>query len=142
MRSRLSHLLLALGLWSVGALAVAAGPLIVVGHADVPPLSEETLQKIYLGKVVEINGRPVVPVNLARGNSLRRAFMERYLSQDDEKFTAYWTVRRYIGKGTPPREFATIEEQLQFLRATPGAIGYADDPQRIGDGVRTLLTQP
>ena len=142
MRSRLSHLLIALGLCNLTTFAVAAGPLIVVGHADVPPLSEETLQKIYLGKVVEIDGRPVVPVNLARGNSLRKAFLEQYLSQDDEKFTAYWTVRRYIGKGTPPREFATIEEQLQFVRATPGAIGYADDPERISDGVRRLLTRP
>jgi hypothetical protein len=102
-RTWLGHLLLALELYSLTALAMAAGPLIVVAHADVPPLNEETLQKIYLGKVVEVNGRPIVPVNLARGNSLRKAFMEQYLSQDDEKFIAYWTVRRYIGKGTPPR---------------------------------------
>ena len=142
MRTQLGRLVLALGLYSLPALAVAGEPLIVIGHADVPSLNEETLQKIYLGKVVEVNGRPVIPVNLARGNNLRKAFMEQYLSQDDEKFTAYWTVRRYIGKGTPPREFATMEEQLQFVRATPGAIGYADDLQQMGNGVRTLLRRP
>jgi hypothetical protein len=134
--------LFAIGLYGFSTLALATGPLIVVGHDDVPPLNEDTLQKIYLGKVVEVNGRSVIPVNMQRGNSLRKAFMEQYLSQDDDKFIAYWTVRRYIGKGTPPREFSTVEEQLDFVRATPGAIGYADDPKQVGQGLRTLLTRP
>lgn len=142
MPTRLGRSLIGWALCAWSGLAGAAGPLVVVAHADVPALNEETLQKIYLGKVVEVNGRPVVPVNLVRGSSLRKAFMEQYLSQDDEKFTAYWTVRRYIGKGTPPREFATIEEQLQFVRATPGAIGYADDTVDLRSGLRALLPRP
>ena len=135
------RLLFASALFLCTEIAAAAGPLIVVGHADVPPLDEATLQRIYLGKVVEVDGRPVIPVNLQRGNSLRRAFMERFLNQDDEKFIAYWTVRRYIGQGTPPREFASAEDQMRFVRETPGAIGYSDDPAKIGDGVRPLLTR-
>ena len=71
-----------------------------------------------------------------------KAFMEQYLTQDDDKFIAYWTVRRYIGKGTPPREFATVEQQLEFLRATRGAIGYVDETSDVREGLRTLLTKP
>src|SRR5258708_176507 len=111
--------------------ANAAGPLVVVANADTPMLDADTLQKIYLGKVVEIDGHPVVPVNLAKGNVLRVAFMQQVLEQDDDKFIAYWTVRRYIGKGSPPREFATMEEQLEFLRKTPGAVGYLDESAAI-----------
>ena len=121
---------------------VTAASLIVVANLDTPPLDEDTLQKVYLGKVVEVNGHPVTPVNLAKGNAIRKAFMEQYLTQDDEKFVAYWTVRRYIGKGTPPREFATIEQQLQFLRSTPGAIGYVDDSIELARGLRTLFPKP
>jgi hypothetical protein len=114
----------------------------VVANVDTPVLSEETLQKIYLGKVVEVNGRAVIPVNLTKGNVVRKAFMEQVLTQDDEKFIAYWTVRRYIGKGTPPREFDTIEQQLQFLRATPGAVGYVDASIDVTRGLKMVLRKP
>jgi ABC-type phosphate transport system substrate-binding protein len=129
---------------ALGALSQSAAPasLMVVANLDTPALDEETLQKIYLGKIVEVDGHPVTPVNLAKGSGLRRAFMEQYLTQDDDKYVAYWTVRRYIGKGTPPREFATIEQQLEFLRATPGAIGYVDDTIDVRSGLRTLLRKP
>lgn len=140
-KSILPIFLFALGL--CGSTPVtAAGSLLVVAHADTPPFNEDTLQKIYLGKVVEVNGRPVIPVNLSKGNTLRKSFMEMFLTQDDDKFIAYWTVRRYIGKGTPPREFATIEQQLEFLRSTPGAVGYVDDKADIKQGLRTLLKKP
>ena len=143
MRSRALATVLLAGL-ALGALSQSAAPasLMVVANLDTPALDEETLQKIYLGKIVEVDGHPVTPVNLAKGSGLRRAFMEQYLTQDDDKYVAYWTVRRYIGKGTPPREFATIEQQLEFLRATPGAIGYVDDTIDVRSGLRTLLRKP
>jgi hypothetical protein len=120
----------------------AASGLMVVAHVDTPALSEDLLQKVYLGKIVEVDGRPIIPVNLTRGNALRNAFMEQFLTQDDDKFIAYWTVRRYIGKGTPPIEFATIEQQLRFVRATPGAVGYVDESADVRQGLRTLLKKP
>jgi hypothetical protein len=48
-------------------------------------------------------------------------------------------VRRYIGKGSPPREFGSIELQLEFLRNTPGAVGYLDASSEIEPGLKTLL---
>ena len=114
----------------------------VVANLDTPVLSEDTLQKIYLGKVIEVEGRAVIPVNLTKGNSLRKAFMDLVMTQDDDKFIAYWTVRRYIGKGTPPREFATVEAQLEFVRTTPGAVGYVDESANIKQGLKTLLKKP
>jgi len=120
----------------------AAGLLLVVANADTPPLDEVMLQRVYLGKVVEVDGKPITPVNLAKGNAARKAFMEHVLTQDDERFIGYWTVRRYIGKGSPPREFATAEQQLQYLRATPGAVGYVDDSVDVTQGLRTLLKKP
>src|SRR5262247_155737 len=122
----------AIGIWlmiwgvACAPAALPGGSVLVVAHPDTPALDEQTLQKIYLGKIVEVEGRPIIPVNLARGNVMRKHFMERILAQDDDKFIAYWTVRRYIGKGSPPREFASVEQQLEYLRNTPGAIGYLD----------------
>ena len=133
--------MLVMGVCNV-APAVAPSSLVVIANADTPALDADTLQKVYLGKVVEVAGRPIIPVNLAKGNVVRAAFMEQVLAQDDEKFIAYWTVRRYIGKGSPPREFGTIQELLEFLRKTPGAVGYLDESAEIKQGLKTLLKKP
>lgn len=137
-----SMALAALGWVACFPSAGAAQTLLVVGHVDTPALNEETLQKVYLGKIVEVNGRPVIPVNLSQGSALRKAFMEHVMTQEDEKFIAYWTVRKYIGKGIPPREFATVEQQLEFLRRTPGAVGYIGDSADLKQGLRVLLKKP
>ena len=127
-------------LWGLCAWAPApAQVLVVVAHPDTPALNEDILQKIYLGKVIEVSGRPVIPVNLAKGDVSRKAFMEQVMGQDDEKFIAYWTVRRYIGKGSPPREFGTIKEQLEYVRATPGAIGYLRNGVEVKQGLKPLF---
>jgi hypothetical protein len=136
-------LLLALPLVVTGAINPSPGySVVVVANVDTPPLNEATLQRVYLGKVVEIDGRPIIPVNLPKGNVLRRTFMEQVLTNDDEKYIAYWTVRRYIGQGTPPREFATVEQQLEFVRTTPGAVGYADESAAVKQGLKVLLRKP
>ena len=36
-------------------------------------------------------------------------------------------MRRYVGKGTPPREFADTASLIAYIQKTPGAIGYVDD---------------
>ena len=130
--------------WSISCApaALQSTGVLVVAHPDTPMLDEQTLQKIYLGKIVEIDGRPIIPVNLIRGSTMRKTFMEKILAQDDEKFIAYWTVRRYIGKGSPPREFASVEQQLDYLRNTPGAIGYLDESLESKTGLKTMLKKP
>jgi len=145
LRKRIHRLVVCTMAFHAAGLAPAAVPrpsLLVVAHADTPALSESTLQKIYLGKVVEVDGKPVIPVNLTRGSALRRDFMGQILAQDDDKFTAYWTVRRYIGQGSPPREFASVEEQMAYIRATPGAVGYVDASVEVAPGLKTLLRKP
>lgn len=145
MRNVIYRLLgLVLGTWgaTLAPAAVAPSKLVVIAHADTPTLNEDIVQKIYLGKVVEIDGRPVIPVNLAKGSALRKDFMEWVLAQDDDKFIAYWTVRRYIGKGSPPREFASVEQQMEFIRSTPGAVGYVDAGAEILPGLKTILKKP
>jgi hypothetical protein len=67
-------------------LAFGQGTVIVVAHPDTPALTVDALQKIYLGKVVEVDGRSIVPVNLAKGNAVRKEFMEKVMAMDDEKY--------------------------------------------------------
>ena len=118
--------------------SVAAGGVVVIGHPTLIGLDAPTLEKVYTGKVIEVNGVSVTAVNASSGSGLRSRFLHAYLKQDEEKYTAYWIVRRYIGKGAPPRELATSEAVIAFVKTTPGAIGYVDEAD-VPAGVTVLL---
>ncbi len=106
-------------------LSVVAEPLII-GHAGLPTLDRSTLQHIYTGKIVELQGIRVIPVNLAVGHHLRQRFLELYMQQDENQYAAYWIMRRYVGKGKPPKDLNSTAEMQRFITETPGAIGYID----------------
>lgn len=132
--SRSARLLLMLALL---AGQVAAG-VVVIGNPALPRLDQSTLQKIFLGKVIELGGTGVTAANARSGSAVRERFLAQYLEQDEEKYTAYWTVRRYIGKGAPPRELASSAEMINFVQSTPGAIGYLDEAD-LKPGLTVLL---
>jgi ABC-type phosphate transport system substrate-binding protein len=114
---------------------------VVIGHPNLSTLDRVSLQRIYTGKVVELNGSRVFPVDLRPGDRLRQRFLELYLDQDEDKYIGYWTVRRYVGKGTPPRELDSPEAVIQYVSQTPGAIGYVDE-SALKAGLNVLSTPP
>lgn len=145
--ARRSILGIALMLWlSVGVLmptaqAAPAEGVVVIAHPGLQKLDVATLRRIWTGRSIEHGGVPVVPVNLPSGQALRDRFMALVMGQDDEKFIAYWTVRRYVGKGTPPREVGSVAEMLSFVSTTPGAIGYVD-PADLRPGMGLSVLRP
>ena len=118
---------------------LCAQPLIV-GHAGLQALDRQTLVRIYTGRVVEVDGIRVTPINLPPGNMVRQDFLRHYLSQDEDKYTGYWTVRRYVGKGTPPKELDNSADVLEFVSKTEGAIGYVESAD-IPSGVKILMEE-
>jgi ABC-type phosphate transport system substrate-binding protein len=107
--------------------ALAADPVVlVIGHPSLPKLDATTVQRLYTGRTIEVAGQPVTVVNAAPGSALRQRFLAIFLQQDDEQYRAYWTVRRHVGKGVPPRDLASSAEVIGFVQGTPGAVGYID----------------
>lgn len=106
-----------------------AGNVVVIGHNSVPKLDIATVQKIYTGKVISVGGVNVMAVNAKASMAMRHTFLLEYLNQDDEKYIAYWTVRRYIGKGAPPIELNSTSEIINYVQANPGAIAYIDESE-------------
>jgi ABC-type phosphate transport system substrate-binding protein len=115
---------LAVSLWFSPA---HAGEIVVIGNSNVPKMDAVTIQKVYTGKVISVSGVSVTPVGVKPGTGARNIFLQEFLKQDEEKYTAYWTVRRYIGKGAPPAELASDAEVVNYVQSTPGAVGYIDE---------------
>lgn len=100
--------------------------LLVIGHPGLPRLDAATLQRLYTGRAIEVAGQPVTVVNLPAGSALRQRFLAVFLATDEDRYRAYWTVRRHVGKGAPPRELDSAGAVMDFVAGTPGAIGYID----------------
>ena len=104
-----------------------AGDIVVIGNSNVPKMDAVTIQKVYTGKFITVSGVNVKPVGVKPGTTARNRFLKEFLNQDEEKFTAYWTVRRYIGKGTPPSDLASAAAVISYVQSTPGAVGYIEE---------------
>ena len=129
---------LLLALTSAAGNTSAADGVVVIGHSNLRRLDALTVAKIYTGKVIEVDGVPVTAINANSGSPVRDRFLRLYLNQDEDKYTAYWTVRRYIGKGASPRELSRSADVINYVNATPGAIGYIDEAD-IQAGINVLL---
>jgi ABC-type phosphate transport system substrate-binding protein len=100
------------------------GSVVMIAHPSVAAIDTPTAQRLFSGRAVEVAGVLVVPINAAPGSKARDRFMTQVMAMDDDKYVAYWTVRKHIGKGTPPREARSAAEMIEFVQATPGALGY------------------
>ena len=129
---------LLLALASAAGEASAADGVVVIGNANLRRVDATTVAKIFTGKVIEVDGVAVTAINANSGSPVRNRFLQVYLQQDEDKYTAYWTVRRYIGKGASPRELNRSADVINFVNSTPGAIGYIDEAD-VQPGVNVLL---
>ncbi len=133
----LRTLALALGL---GSAVLAHAGVVVIAHPSVRKLDLQTVQRIYTGRMIEVDGVPVVPLHVPTGLAQRQRFLADYLQQTEDAYTAYWTVRRYVGKGVPPREVWPLAHLLATVAGTPGAIAYVDEADvPAGVGVHIVL---
>lgn len=101
-----------------------ADTIVVIGHPALPKLDVITIQRIFMGRIIEVDGITVSVVNATPANPARGHFLSAYLDQDENQYVAYWTVRKFIGKGNPPRELATSTDIINYVQSRPGAIGY------------------
>lgn len=121
---RFSAILVACLVLLTQARGVAGEEVLVIGHSALSKTDKATLQRIYTGRAVSIGQQPVAPINLPPGNPVRDDFLQLCLDQNEEQYTGYWLVRRYVGKGAPPMELGSVDEVVRHVQATPGAIGY------------------
>lgn len=112
--------------------------LVLIGHAGLTSIDRVTAQRLYTGRAVEVGGVPATVVNAPPGSGVRQRFMAEVMEQDDDHYVAYWTVRKHIGKGTPPRELPSAAAVMDFVQATPGGIGYVLASE-LRPGIHVLL---
>jgi len=121
------------------AATLPAGFTAVVNEANgVTRLSTVELSKLFLRKTSRWpSGIEVVPVELAEA-TVREAFSEGVHHKSVAAVRSYWQQQIFSGRGVPPVERASNDEVLDFVRATPGAVGYVAAGTSLGAGVKAI----
>jgi len=112
--------------------SVLGADIIVIANKNVPSMDTKTIAKVFTGKMIVIDSINVIPIHLGR-QEVKNRFLQKFLGMNDEQYIAYWTVRQYIGKGTPPKEFATASAVIAYVKQTSGAMGYINETDLIED---------
>lgn len=140
-RSRVAALLgLALCLLGGSARAAAAQEFKIVANSaiSVDAIDAATAQKVFLKQVAKLpGGAAVTPVDQAPSAAVRDAFSKKVVGRPVGAVQQYWQQKIFSGGDVPPATKASDKDVLDFVRSTPGAIGYVSAGSAT-DGVKVL----
>lgn len=99
----------------------------IVGHAGTTPetIAKKDLARIFLKKKTKWpDGRSAEPVDQKRAPELREQFCEQILGLGVDMVESHWQAQVFSGRNTPPVTLGSDAEVVEFVRRTPGAVGY------------------
>ena len=115
-------LLSSLGSWSAAQAQDVA--LVANRGVQISEITNADLRAIFMGTRTRFaDGFHAVPVIL-RGGPAHEVFLKNYIGEAPDEFRALWRKVVFTGQGSMPRAFDSEAALLEYVAATPGAVGY------------------
>lgn len=87
-------------------------------------IDKSDIKRIYFGKLKKwSNGDKIKPAQLRKGDASMQ-FASNYLNKSYKKYQMFWRRAVVAGVGAPPSYFNSPQELIDYVKSTPGAIGY------------------
>src|ERR1700683_3990294 len=115
-------LLGSLGSWS----AARAQDAVLVANkgVQISEITNADLRAIFMGTRTRFaDGSHAVPVPL-KGGPVHEAFLKNHFGEDPEEFRSQWGKVVFTGEGAMPKAFDSESALIEYVAATPGAVGY------------------
>ncbi len=107
--------------------------------SGVDKVSREEVVNIFLGRSRRFaSGLSAKPADLPPSQAERALFYRLLIDRELTEINAYWARLVFSGRTTPPRQATSVEDLLDFVGSTPGAIGYLDRT-RVDGRVKMVL---
>jgi len=139
-----------LGLVLIGIAVVAGGGVAaaqnasgykVIVHAG-NPLDSATKAQVsdYFLKKVKVwpNGTEIDPIDLYPTSTVRSAFSEAVHGRSVAAVKSFWQRQIFSGEAVPPPEIENEQQVIDWVKSSPGAIGYVSAAQPVPEGVKVL----
>jgi ABC-type phosphate transport system substrate-binding protein len=138
MRYILSFLLL-FALVSIGNLHAQSYKVVVNSSRDVSSLTKKEVSDLFLKKKAKwTDGSSVYPVDLSAASKVRESFSTDVHGKPTSAIRNFWQQAAFSGTASAPPEKASDEEVIEYVKKTPGAIGYISSTSKASD-VKTLI---
>jgi hypothetical protein len=115
-------LLGSLGSWS----AASAQDVVLVANkgVQISEISNADLRAIFMGTRTRFaDGSRAVPVIL-KGGPAHEVFLKNHVGEGPEEFRSRWRKVVFTGQGAMPKAFDSESALIEYVAATPGAVGY------------------
>jgi ABC-type phosphate transport system substrate-binding protein len=106
--------------------AANAQDVVVVVNSAVKATSatNDDIRGVFTGEKSSLgDGSHVTPVTLKSGSG-HEAFLKAYIGKGDNAYRAAWRSLVFTGQGAMPKAFDSESALVDYVAATPGAIGY------------------
>jgi hypothetical protein len=98
--------------------------LVVNKDCQIYEITAGDLHAIFMGSKTRFaDGSHVVPVTL-KGGPIHEVFLRNHLGERPDEFRAQWRKAVFTGQGAMPRAFDSESAVVEYVAATPGALGY------------------
>jgi ABC-type phosphate transport system substrate-binding protein len=123
--SKTRWLILVLGLTSCWSAARAQDVVLVANKAtQISVIKDADLRAIFTGaKTRFADGSHAVPVTL-KGGAAHEVFLKNHIGENPDEFRAQWRKAVFTGQGAMPKAFDSESALIEYVAATPGAVGY------------------
>ncbi len=103
-----------------------AGDVVVICNDSVPAssLSRDNIQEMFLGRKTRWSDGQKITLTLLKDSDANDVFLEEYVEKTPQQFRDYWKKQAFTGRGRIPDTFASPQEVIEFVKNTPGAVGY------------------
>jgi ABC-type phosphate transport system substrate-binding protein len=81
-----------------------------------------------------------MPVDQSASSPTRITFTKAYLGKSISSVKNYWNQQLFSGADVPPLEKASDAEVIDFVKSTPGGIGYVSTAADIS-GVKEISVE-
>ena len=128
---------LSLLLWTAAAEA-GQFKTIVNRSVSTDALTKQQVSDLFLKKTTRWpDGSAAAPVDQPDTSSVRDSFSNDILGKPVSAIKSYWNKQIFSGRDLPPLEKKSDAEVVEYVRSTPGAIGYVAEGTAT-DGVRVV----
>jgi ABC-type phosphate transport system substrate-binding protein len=112
---------------------------VVNPNVKISEVSSNDLRDVFNGDKSSLGGVHVVPVTL-KGGPAHEAFLKAHVGKSDSAFRASWRSLVFTGQGSLPKSFETEAALIDYVAATPGAVGYVSRSTNR-EKVKTLVVR-
>jgi ABC-type phosphate transport system substrate-binding protein len=108
-----------------------ANPNSVLAPAEIARVFQKTVRRWDNGVAIE-------PVDQSFQSAIRLSFSQEILGRTPGQMQEYWLRETYSGRDVPPPVRPSDTAVLEFIRSSPGGIGYVSASVSLPPGVKAL----